>query len=464
METRANYVIVGIFTVVAIAAAFFFVYWTAGIGQRGETAMLRVRIPGSASGLGRGSAVLFNGVKVGQVDRVYLDLGNPKVAIADATVDRMTPITQSTKADIGLAGLTGQANIELNGGNPQEPNILDQAEQEEKVAEITANPSAVTNLLRTAQSILTRADSVVGQLEGFVGDARAPLTQTLRNVEKFSDALGRNAGSIDSFLESVGKLSTSLSSASGQLDETLKSAKELLDSVDRDQVRETVANVQDFTKRLDEASKNLNKLMASVDSTTKSIDTTAKSIGTFSDNAKETLSKVDGILEGVDPATLSTALTNFEQASVTVNKAVNDVSKVTTKVGEHSEDIDKFIENATQLSQRLNDASVRVDGILAKVDALLSSDNTEGLVADARGTLKSFREVADTLNAKLGTITDNLAHFTGPGLRDVEALVRDSRRSISRIEEAITSLEKNPQRIITGGEGDVPRYNGRARR
>lgn len=464
METRANYVIVGIFTVVAIAAAFFFVYWTAGIGQRGETAMLRVRIPGSASGLGRGSAVLFNGVKVGQVDRVYLDLGNPKVAIADATVDRMTPITQSTKADIGLAGLTGQANIELNGGNPQEPNILDQAEQEEKVAEITANPSAVTNLLRTAQSILTRADSVVGQLEGFVGDARAPLTQTLRNVEKFSDALGRNAGSIDSFLESVGKLSTSLSSASGQLDETLKSAKELLDSVDRDQVRETVANVQDFTKRLDEASKNLNKLMASVDSTTKSIDTTAKSIGTFSDNAKETLSKVDGILEGVDPATLSTALSNFEQASVTVNKAVNDVSKVTTKVGEHSEDIDKFIENATQLSQRLNDASVRVDGILAKVDALLSSDNTEGLVADARGTLKSFREVADTLNAKLGTITDNLAHFTGPGLRDVEALVRDSRRSISRIEEAITSLEKNPQRIITGGEGDVPRYNGRARR
>ena len=67
METKANYVIVGIFTLVAIVAAFAFVYWTAAIGDRGETALLRVRIPGSASGLGRGSAVLFNGVKVGDV-------------------------------------------------------------------------------------------------------------------------------------------------------------------------------------------------------------------------------------------------------------------------------------------------------------------------------------------------------------------------------------------------------------
>ncbi|MEP6566390.1 MAG: MCE family protein, partial [Mesorhizobium sp.] len=59
METRANYVIVGIFTLAAILAAFGFVYWTAQIGDRGETAVLLVRIQGSASGLGPGSLVLF---------------------------------------------------------------------------------------------------------------------------------------------------------------------------------------------------------------------------------------------------------------------------------------------------------------------------------------------------------------------------------------------------------------------
>ena len=167
METRANYVIVGIFTLVAIVAAFAFVYWTAAIGDRGETAMLRVRIPGSASGLGRGSAVLFNGVKVGDVRRVYIDVLNPTVAIADTEIDRLTPITKSTQADIGIAGLTGQANIELKGADLEEPNLLDEAERDERVAEITANPSAVTNLLQTAQNIFTRADNVLSDLEGF---------------------------------------------------------------------------------------------------------------------------------------------------------------------------------------------------------------------------------------------------------------------------------------------------------
>jgi len=185
METRANYVIVGIFTLIAIATAFAFVYWASAIGDRGETTTLRIRIPGSASGLGRGSTVLFNGVKVGDVRRVYIDVLNPTVAIADAEVDRLTPITKSTQADVGIAGLTGQANIELKGADPKEPNLLDQAEQEGRIAEITANPSAVTNLLQTAQDIFKRADNVLNDLESFTRDVRGPLTQTEQNVEKF---------------------------------------------------------------------------------------------------------------------------------------------------------------------------------------------------------------------------------------------------------------------------------------
>ena len=85
-------------------------------------------------------------------------------------------------------------------------------------------------------------------------------------------------------------------------------------------------------------------------------------------------------------------------------------------------------------------------------------------MADARATINSFKQVADTLNARLGTITDNLARFSGEGLRNVNALVQDSRRSIQRIEEAVTDLQRNPQRILTGGEGAVREYDGRARR
>lgn len=457
METRANYVMVGIFTLLTVLAAFGFVYWTAGLGDRGEVATLRFRIHGSASGLVRGSVVLFNGVKVGDITRVYIDVSNPSVAIADAQVDRLTPVTKSTQADVGLAGLTGQANIEMRGGNPNEPNLLDLAETEDTIAELTANPSAVANLLESAQSLFVRADAVLAELEGFAAEARGPLTETLKNVERFSQALSNNADNIDEFLASVGSLSETLTAVSGRLESTLTAAEDLINAVDREQVKSTVANIEQFTRRLTEASTDLDRIMQGVEQS-------VASIAKFSESANQTLARVDTIIESVDPAAVRTALTNFEQASTTVNAAVNDIGKVAEKVGNRAEDIDAIVTDARQLATRLAQASERIDGILVKVDNLLDTDEAGGLMAEASETLKAFREVADTLNARMGTITDGLARFSGQGLRDVEALVRDSRRSITRIEQAITDLERNPQRIITGGAGAVREHDGRSRR
>lgn len=457
METKANYVAVGAFAILALLAAFGFVYWTAAIGERGETSLLRIRIPGSASGLGRGSAVLFNGVKVGDVRRVYLDLTNPQVAVADAEVDRLTPITRSTQADVGLAGLTGQANIELKGGDPTEQNLLHLAEQNNEIAEITASPSAVTDLLQTAQSLMTRADNVIGELEGFVKEARGPLSETVRNIEKFSQALSQNASGIEDFLANVGELSKTIGNVTGQLESTLKAAEDLIVSVDREKVGEIVGNVETFTKDLAAASDQFEAVVTRV-------DRAVASISTFSTSATQTLSKVDGVLEGIDGEAVSSAVRNFEEASGAVNRASADIARVSEKIGGRSEEIDQIIVDASQLASRLNEASVRVDGVLAKIDNMLESGDGEGLVAEARATLRSFRQVADTLNARVGTITDGLSRFSGQGLREVEALVEDGRRAITRIERAVTDLERNPQRIITGGEGEIKRYDGRARR
>ncbi len=457
METRANYVIVGIFTLVAIVAAFAFVYWTSAIGDRGETATLRVRIPGSASGLGRGSAVLFNGVKVGDVRRVYIDVLNPTVAIADAEIDRLTPITKSTQADIGIAGLTGQSNIELKGADLSEPNLLDEAERDERIAEITANPSAVTNLLQTAQDIFKRADNVLSDLEGFTRDVRGPLTQTAENAKKFSDALAANADGIDKFLSSVSALSEELAGVSGKLDGTLKAAEELLNSVDRQKIENIVGNVETFTNSLKDQSARFDEIVGGV-------DTAVDTINDFARQAEQTLSKVDDVLEGVDTETVRVALSNIAKASASADKAASDISEFTGKLRPRAEDIDQVISDAREISGRLNEASTRVDGILVKVDKLLGSGEAEGVMADASATLKSFRQVADTLNSRLAGIMDGLGRFSGQGLRDVEALVQDSRRSVNRIEQAISDLERNPQRIITGGDGTVRQYDGRIRR
>jgi len=457
METRANYVIVGVFTLAAILAAFAFVYWTAQIGDRGETAQLRVRIQGSASGLGPGSLVLFNGVKVGVVKRVYFDRNDPNAAIATTEIDKTTPLTKSTQADIGIASLAGQVNIELKGANPKEPNLLEEAEKEGRTAEIVANPSAVNNLLQTAQNIFSRADRVLSDLEGFTKDVRGPLTQTVKNAQTFSDALAKNADGIDKFLTAVSALSDELKDVSGKLDGTLKAAEGLLNAVDKDKIKSIVANVDTVTGNLKETSKQL-------DGVIRNVDTAVGSVNDFAKRTQGTLAKVDNVLDGIDPAQVRVALANIQSASENANQAAADIAKVTDKFADRADDIDETIKDAKQLASRLNDASVRVDGILKRVDTLLGSGQADGVMADARDTLKSFKQVADTLNARLGTITDNLARFSGQGLQNVEALVQDSRRSINRIEEAVTDLSRNPGRILSGGEGEVRQYDGRVRR
>jgi len=67
METRAPFVVVGAFVLAAIVAVFGFVYWLHNTGGLGPRATYHVQFDGSVPGLLVGAAVLFNGIRVGEV-------------------------------------------------------------------------------------------------------------------------------------------------------------------------------------------------------------------------------------------------------------------------------------------------------------------------------------------------------------------------------------------------------------
>lgn len=116
------------------------------------------------------------------------------------------------------------------------------------------------------------------------------------------------------------------------------------------------------------------------------------------------------------------------------------------------------------MAERLTESTGRLDSVLERADDLLGSDQIGEVVAEATQAMQAIRETAENLNARVGPITAGLERFSGQGLREAEALIRDSRRSINRIEQAISAFERNPQRILTGGEGTVRQYDGRQRR
>ncbi|WP_034857533.1 MlaD family protein [Sinorhizobium sojae] len=456
METKANYAIVGFFTVFVIAAAFGFVYWMAQYGRAGQMVELIVNIPGSANGLSVGSPVRFNGINVGTVRNLAIDANDPRYSIAITEVSADAPVLTSTTATLEVQGLTGAAYIELSGGRKGDENILKTALEKGTSATITADQSSVTSLLATADQILDRANSAIGDIQGFVTDIRTPLTATIGNAEKFSKALANNSGAIDQFLKSVEELSGSVSAASKKLDTTLESADRLINAVDPKRIDTIVSNVEQLSSDLKEASGGVSE----------AVDGFKRTVGTYNEfgkSAQETLKRVDALVAAVDAQKVGTVVNDISAASADARKVAAEVSSFAEKISARQEDIDQTITDFTQMSTKLNAASDRVDGILVKIDGFLGDADAPSLSAEARATLESFRTMANNLNAQIGPIAENLKRFSNAGLRDVEALVTETRRTVQGLQNTISDFDKNPQRLLFGGE-TVKQYDGRTRR
>ncbi|MCX8997535.1 MCE family protein [Rhizobiaceae bacterium BDR2-2] len=457
METKANYAIVGFFTLLVVAAAFGFVYWTSQFGRSGPMAQLVIRIPGSANGLSVGSPVRFNGIPVGTVRALSIDRTDPRFSVALTEVQADAPVYSNTRAVLEIQGLTGSAYVELSANSdPEGQNILEESLQHDRPAVLNADLSSVTNLLATADKILQRADDAIGQIQTFVNDSREPLTQTVRNAQTFSQALSDNADGINTFLESVGALSTTVTGLSGRLDSTLQAIEDMVKSVDAGKVDSILSNA-------DKVSQDIARASGELPETIESFRRTARSFEAFGAGARATLERVDALVASVDTAKIGTTVDNVTSAASDVREAVQSVRGIADDIGARRQDIDRAVANFTDMSNKLNAASNRVDGILAKVDGLLGSDDSQSVMVQARATLESFKRMADNLNAQISPIAANLSRFSGTGLRDLQTLITDTRRTMQNLDDTISNFDRNPQRLLFGGE-TVKEYDGRTRR
>ena len=113
METRANYVLIGAFTLAVIAAAFGFVLWFQSLHTTKQRSPLRVIFEGPASGLRNGGNVNFNGIRIGEVVSVKLD--NPRRVVALAMIENSASLPEAgaptIAADAEIVPATGAVTL-----------------------------------------------------------------------------------------------------------------------------------------------------------------------------------------------------------------------------------------------------------------------------------------------------------------------------------------------------------------
>ena len=124
METRANHVLIGAFTLAVCLFAVLFALWAAKYASEKAYGEYEVVFEEAVTGLSVGSQVLYSGISVGGVRALSLDRDDPRKVVARVKVRKDTPVKVDTRAKLSFTGLTGTAFIQLTGGGPQSARAL----------------------------------------------------------------------------------------------------------------------------------------------------------------------------------------------------------------------------------------------------------------------------------------------------------------------------------------------------
>lgn len=231
METRANYVIIGVFTVLAVLAGLGFFLWLAKV-QIDKTYSQYDILFDTVAGLATSSPVRFNGVDVGQVTAIDLDREDPSRVRVRIEVSATTPVRQGTEAILESQGVTGVAFIALSGGEPDAVRL--EVLPPSYIAVIPSNTSAVQDLLSDAPDLLTEAIALLQDLKEFTGDEnRAAVASILDNVNNATERLDTAISDFSEVSANVGQAVDQISAFTGRLDELAESADTALSTATR---------------------------------------------------------------------------------------------------------------------------------------------------------------------------------------------------------------------------------------
>ena len=461
METRANYVLIGAFTLAAIVGAFLFIMWIAGYGTAGGHRTFQVVFNGSVAGLSPGANVSFNGIKVGEVTHLTFSRSDPHQVVADIDVSNPEArIDGSTKARIETQGLTGGAVVALLGGAAAGPPLTG------------TPPTLYAGQSIQLQDILDKATSILDNANKILAENAPTVHSALANVDQFSKALADNSAGVDAALKSVGELGKQIGPLAARLQTLSDDADRLVQSIDADQVRAIVGNIQAMSAKgvpvIDRADKLIADNSDFIQSTVRNADAFSKALADNAPNIDVTLKNLaeisktvqpvvaqlqsmtqsaDRVLKAVDPDKVQSIVDNVQSLSAKTNSVVDRADKL---LADNSATIQSTLQNADVFSKALADNSANVDATLKNLAEIMKS--AQPVVAQ----IQSAAQRADGLLAsvdpqQIHALVNNAQTFAqalADSSDNVKALARDGATLAghlndfaSRLDTALTDVD-----------------------
>jgi len=254
VETKANHVLIGLFTLGVIAAILLFILWASKYSAEGTFHEFDIVFNEAVTGLSVGGVVEYNGIEVGSVRDLKLAPNDAREVIARVRVRDDTPIKVDTKVELALQSFaTGVAFIQFSGGKPE--SALIKQTDPNHVPVLVASESSFQHLLNSSEDIATTLNDVLTNIKNILSSDNAQhISKTLANVQDLTDTLAAQREDIASLIKSANE-------ASAHLDRTLATAEKTMGAVNQqlggklpgmvDHLDRTLAQLDSFTKDAD---------------------------------------------------------------------------------------------------------------------------------------------------------------------------------------------------------------------
>ena len=294
MERNANYALVGFASLVLIVGLVAFVLWLAQVQFARDYDIYDIVFDGPVRGISVGGEVHFNGIKVGEVQRIALDPENASRVISRIKITSDVPIRSDSFATLEPQGVTGVNYIQITAGSKGKPFLKD-VTPHGQVPVIRSQKSTLSDLIEGGTAVLERSIEALDRVNRTLSDDNIrEMTGTLSDLH-----------AITTELKDRKQIVANADKALQQLDVTLQRAARLADSANgllEGDGKRALANIADASESLKATSQKAQDLLGKLEAPTTDFAT-------------------NGLPQ------LSTAIGNLQTATESLNRVLDEAER-----------------------------------------------------------------------------------------------------------------------------------------
>lgn len=204
MESKVNYIVVGLFVIALGVALTLLALWLS-MSTHKDYVTYAIYMDEAVDGLSEQAPVRFNGVDVGFVKDIRLNPKDPQQVCLLVDIDENAPINQSTVATLKEQGITGVTYIGLTAKAATAPPL--QILPGEEYPIIKYVPSLIVELTTTLRDVGSGFRKLNKTLQTLLGDGnQKAISDSLANIAKITQTFANNSPEIDASLKSTNRL------------------------------------------------------------------------------------------------------------------------------------------------------------------------------------------------------------------------------------------------------------------